>query len=466
MDSPLSNLLAMPFLPACFSPLRIFSVPPKKIPVTPIVNTATPISAPAGDKKRGVIPPPRRRHPPPYSPNTHRRTGALGYRQSMIKQENAKKAFRRHQQKAARPMRTPVAPAVLSRIFNDDFVPFETIDQAVSSLMQTGADTSAEDLIMAQQLKALGRERSIHNRIDAERDLVERARKDAPAMNLAREKKTAIARKRQVRAAAEAVEEARKKRGARRFAGTQQRYNRWISGGIHGRVNVEKRPSRFRVPWVPSYYAKARREADGLAGARGQQEGAHAAHEALRQELNRQAIRRAVEERREAERQAHLRWEELLRIRQVREAAELARRQEEERLQAQQREQERLQNEKVANEKHFLEEYELKWNVLKTDEEIPVIYFYQVPWPLVTRVQSFDDFTAPAISYFVQHPLRAGFEGKTPRERVKAEIRRWHPDKFNTKVLPRVFPEHTESAKDAAGRVVRILTQMLGQLDH
>lgn len=287
-------------------------------------------------------------------------------------------------------------------------------------------------------------------------------------MNLAREKKTAIARKRRARAATEAVEEARKKREARRFAAMQQRYNPWISYGIHGRINVEKRFNRVRFPRVPSHHAKARREADGVPRAGGQQGGAysHAASEALRHELDREAIRHAVEARREAERQAHLRWEEQQRIRKVQEAADLARRQEEERLQAQQREQERLQTEKVTTEQRVLEEYELKWNVLKTDQHIPVIYFYEVPWPLITQVQSFDDFTAPAISYFVQHPLRTGFEGKTPRERVKAEIRRWHPDKFNTKVLPRMFPDHAEFAKDAAGRVVRILTQMLSQFDH
>lgn len=431
----------MPFLPACFSPLRIFSNSPKKIQVTPIANIATPTSATPGHKIPCIGP----RHQPPHSPDTPYRTGPLGRRQSsrLIKEEHVKKAFRRHQQKAARPVRTPVAPAVLSRIANEEFVPFEVIDQAVSSLVQAGGDTSAEDLIMAQQLKALGRERSIHNRIDAERDLVERARKDAPAMNLAREKKTASARKAKARAATKAVEEARKKREARRFAAMQQRYNPWISYGIHGRINAEKYQNRLRFPRVPSYHAKARREVDGLAA-----------------ELERQAIRHAVQERREAERQ------EQERIRQVQEAADLARRQEEERLRAQQLEQERLRTEEVDTEQRVLEEYELKWNVLKTDELIPVIYFYEVPWPLITRVQSFDDFTAPAISYFVHHPRRIGFEGKTPRERVKAEILRWHPDKFNTKVLPRIFPDHAEFAKDAAGNVVRILTQMLNQLDH
>lgn len=50
-------------------------------------------------------------------------------------------------------------------------------------------------------------------------------------------------------------------------------------------------------------------------------------------------------------------------------------------------------------------------------------------------------------------------ESRSRRDRVRVEILKWHPDKFNAKVLPKVI--NAAQVAEGAGLVARFLTQIM-----
>ncbi|KZP08296.1 hypothetical protein FIBSPDRAFT_712785, partial [Athelia psychrophila] len=69
------------------------------------------------------------------------------------------------------------------------------------------------------------------------------------------------------------------------------------------------------------------------------------------------------------------------------------------------------------------------------------------------------DITLQRVREFVFHPLRKGMVLKSRRDRVRAEMLKWHPDKFNAKVLSKVVD--AEQVTEAAGQVARFLTEIM-----
>jgi hypothetical protein len=74
---------------------------------------------------------------------------------------------------------------------------------------------------------------------------------------------------------------------------------------------------------------------------------------------------------------------------------------------------------------------------------------------------STSDITRQRVQAFVFHPLRADADIKSRRDRVRAEILKWHPDKFDAKVVGAVIDTEKDQVKEGAGVVARILTQIL-----
>ncbi|KAI0045254.1 hypothetical protein FA95DRAFT_1449883, partial [Auriscalpium vulgare] len=109
--------------------------------------------------------------------------------------------------------------------------------------------------------------------------------------------------------------------------------------------------------------------------------------------------------------------------------------------------------------------YERRWDALKTgkdgDDDISMLTSDVLPWPMLdlSRLTSPDAFTKEDVAEFVFHPLRES--SKSRKERVRGEMLRWHPDKFNAKVLAYVVEWEREAVQQAAGAVTRILTQLL-----
>ena len=97
---------------------------------------------------------------------------------------------------------------------------------------------------------------------------------------------------------------------------------------------------------------------------------------------------------------------------------------------------------------------------MKDGRELPPLSFEILPWPVLGPAATQpSDITLERIEEFVYHPLRSGLESKSGRDRVRMEILKWHPDKFNAKVLGKVVDP--AQVAEGAGLVARFLTQIM-----
>ncbi|KAF8872733.1 hypothetical protein BD779DRAFT_1452527 [Infundibulicybe gibba] len=109
--------------------------------------------------------------------------------------------------------------------------------------------------------------------------------------------------------------------------------------------------------------------------------------------------------------------------------------------------------------------YDAKWEALKGPDELPPLYFKQLPWPILADINTADEITLQAMKTFIFHPERLSPIGKSPKERLRLELLKWHPDKFNAKILGRIAQEQQAHVQEAAGRVARFLNEMLAEVE-
>ncbi|KAI0691846.1 hypothetical protein BC835DRAFT_1278774, partial [Cytidiella melzeri] len=81
------------------------------------------------------------------------------------------------------------------------------------------------------------------------------------------------------------------------------------------------------------------------------------------------------------------------------------------------------------------------------------------PWPMLKKAFEPEDLTTTAIAAYVLNPYSPS--DKPEKDRIKEHIRRWHPDRFETKLLPKVRSEDRDRVKEGAGQVVRSLNELL-----
>ncbi|CDO70541.1 hypothetical protein BN946_scf184573.g9 [Trametes cinnabarina] len=200
---------------------------------------------------------------------------------------------------------------------------------------------------------------------------------------------------------------------------------------------------------------------------------------------------REMEEQKRKEAEMRRRWEELQRERErqmkeeqeraAREAEEAARRAREEQERAAREEQERAareEQERLAQEKERLAQedanmhlrqicdlYERKWTELKTNRELQnIVSFFEFPFPVFTySCTSPSDITYERVREFLFHPFRPSIEGKSRKEILKVEVLRWHPDKFDTLIFPKMRDGEWEATKEAAGLVARWVTRLMAE---
>lgn len=153
------------------------------------------------------------------------------------------------------------------------------------------------------------------------------------------------------------------------------------------------------------------------------------------------------------------------------EIAEWNRRQEEQARKQQEallREQEQQELRKLAEtSKHvnredaskLYEAHERQWADLPTLE---FLNWYNFPWPVSPKPKSPDDLLAAGIHNYVlsQYQL-VNKSSKTLKDHIKEHIRRWHPDRFETRYLPKVIQGEREKVKEGAGLVARALNDLL-----
>ena len=161
------------------------------------------------------------------------------------------------------------------------------------------------------------------------------------------------------------------------------------------------------------------------------------------------------EERMQRAREERERWE---RERAARREAEAKRQEEEQRKEAARIKAEQEAAARAADVDQLFAMYDWKWKLLKGD--LVSITFADFPWPVLDFVAHPDDITYLRVKEFVFHLSRSSQEGKNRKDRVRAEMLKWHPDKFNTK-LPKVTECERGAVREAAGRVARFLNQMM-----
>lgn len=105
----------------------------------------------------------------------------------------------------------------------------------------------------------------------------------------------------------------------------------------------------------------------------------------------------------------------------------------------------------------IFEDHERRWARLSN---LDVFTWYSLPWPVLQRANSPEELTLQAMQAYVfspHHPQRK----KPARDVVKEYIKRWHPDRFENKYLPKVREDDREKVKEGAGLVARNLNELL-----
>ncbi|KAF9444184.1 hypothetical protein P691DRAFT_763619 [Macrolepiota fuliginosa MF-IS2] len=134
----------------------------------------------------------------------------------------------------------------------------------------------------------------------------------------------------------------------------------------------------------------------------------------------------------------------------------------------------RLEQERIATERqarmargnlsteNMMQIYELhdrQWVMLPNRDELHWDHF---PWPMFTLPRGPDDITGGAILAYLKpdcYPEKD--KSRNLKDRIKDQIKKWHPDRFDTKLLPKVVESQKEFVKLGAGAVVRYLNDLL-----
>ncbi|KAH8115895.1 hypothetical protein DFH11DRAFT_1506790 [Phellopilus nigrolimitatus] len=102
--------------------------------------------------------------------------------------------------------------------------------------------------------------------------------------------------------------------------------------------------------------------------------------------------------------------------------------------------------------------YEAAWATLK---DRPVLYFSTMPWPVLNQPTSTEDLTANAIGAFVLSPAHS--TDKQNSQRLKDQLLRWHPDRFESKWVPKANDADKEAVRRGAGQVARALNELMAR---
>jgi len=101
--------------------------------------------------------------------------------------------------------------------------------------------------------------------------------------------------------------------------------------------------------------------------------------------------------------------------------------------------------------------YEQGWRTLFASDGS--LTFHDIPWPLESAPSDVAQLTPAAISKFIFATLRVRRNKVTQRERIRASLLRWHPDKLAA-VLPRVIESDQEAVLEGVGAVFRCLNKL------
>jgi hypothetical protein len=114
--------------------------------------------------------------------------------------------------------------------------------------------------------------------------------------------------------------------------------------------------------------------------------------------------------------------------------------------------------------------YERHWvGLLGSKSKSADLSFGDIPWPVSARSPSISEITAEAISSFLFLRGDEGHDeagrGRARKEELRGTILRFHPDKFEGRVIPRIKDEERAAVREGANAVTRaVTTMMVGKL--
>lgn len=103
-------------------------------------------------------------------------------------------------------------------------------------------------------------------------------------------------------------------------------------------------------------------------------------------------------------------------------------------------------------------EHDWQWERLKTLDDLGWDNF---PWPVFEKPTEPEELTSVAINAYVLSPHHPTDKSKTATDRIKSQIKKWHLDRFETKMLRRVREEEREKVREGARSVALTLNEML-----
>ncbi|KAG6907570.1 hypothetical protein DXG01_008407 [Tephrocybe rancida] len=107
-----------------------------------------------------------------------------------------------------------------------------------------------------------------------------------------------------------------------------------------------------------------------------------------------------------------------------------------------------------------LELHERQWSMLHLIGNN--VHWESIPWPMFVPPKSLDDITLSAVSaYVLTSLLPEEHKAKSRKDRIVDLIRKWHPDRFETKYLPRVAEGDRDKVKEGMEAVLQSLNDML-----
>jgi len=119
-----------------------------------------------------------------------------------------------------------------------------------------------------------------------------------------------------------------------------------------------------------------------------------------------------------------------------------------------------MSDEDIANLMTF---HEQQWTWISS---LPHLEWTDFPWPVLSFSSPMrkDELTLEAVVQYIFAPLKARHDRAVVKDRLKELIKRWHPDRFETKYLALIVGLHErEKVREGAGTVARILNDLLGK---
>ncbi|KAJ2936637.1 hypothetical protein H1R20_g445, partial [Candolleomyces eurysporus] len=87
------------------------------------------------------------------------------------------------------------------------------------------------------------------------------------------------------------------------------------------------------------------------------------------------------------------------------------------------------------------------------------------PWPVTRTPSTPEDITILAIKAYILSPLYPD-KSRSEKDRIKDYIRRWNPDRLQTKIFAKVLEEEKVDVREGVGAVVRNLVELLRVADR